>query len=126
MGYYDGVGGISTKASAYDLADTTDTPVILVVNSRGMSISLADNNHMSCLSVSEIPAPADPLHFWQVQGSCQSPVYLPIFRPASANVPSDQKSPQEAQDPDDGISDKERQDIWILSATEAAYRSGKG
>ena len=41
MGYYDGVGGISTKASAYDLADTTDTPVILVVNSRGMSISLA-------------------------------------------------------------------------------------
>ena len=40
MGYYDGVGGISTKASAYDLADTTDTPVILVVNSRGMSISL--------------------------------------------------------------------------------------
>ena len=24
MGYYDGVGGISTKASAYDLADTTD------------------------------------------------------------------------------------------------------
>ena len=41
MGFYDGVGGISTKASAYDLADTTDTPVILIVNSRGMSISLA-------------------------------------------------------------------------------------
>ena len=31
----------STRASAYDLADTTDTPVILIVNSRGMSISLA-------------------------------------------------------------------------------------
>ena len=29
MGYYDGVGGTSTKASAYDLADITDTPVIL-------------------------------------------------------------------------------------------------
>ena len=41
MGFYDGVGGISTRASAYDLADTTDTPVILIVNSRGMSISLA-------------------------------------------------------------------------------------
>ncbi len=41
MGFYDGVGGISTKASAYDLTDTTDTPVILIVNSRGMSISLA-------------------------------------------------------------------------------------
>ena len=41
MGFYDGVGGISTRASAYDLADTTDTPVILIVNSRGMSVSLA-------------------------------------------------------------------------------------
>ncbi|MCI6004536.1 MAG: cobyrinate a,c-diamide synthase [Blautia sp.] len=41
MGYYDGVGGITDKASAYDLADTTDTPVIFIVNSRGMSISLA-------------------------------------------------------------------------------------
>lgn len=41
MGYYDGVGGITTKASAYDLARVTDTPVILIVNSRGMSVSLA-------------------------------------------------------------------------------------
>lgn len=41
MGYYDGVAGITDKASAYDLADTTDTPVILIVNSKGMSISLA-------------------------------------------------------------------------------------
>lgn len=41
MGYYDGVGGITDKASAYDLADTTDTPVIFIVNSKGMSISLA-------------------------------------------------------------------------------------
>lgn len=40
MGYYDGVGGTSVKASAYDLADTTDTPVILIVNSKGMSLSL--------------------------------------------------------------------------------------
>ncbi len=41
MGYYDGVAGTSTKASAYDLADVTDTPVILIVNSKGMSVSLA-------------------------------------------------------------------------------------
>ena len=41
MGYYDGIGGISSKASAYDLASVTDTPVILIVNSRGMSVSLA-------------------------------------------------------------------------------------
>ena len=41
MGYYDGVGGITTQASAYDLARETKTPVILIVNSRGMSVSLA-------------------------------------------------------------------------------------
>ncbi|MDO4305656.1 MAG: cobyrinate a,c-diamide synthase [Eubacteriales bacterium] len=41
MGYYDGVAGITDRASAYDLADTTDTPVIFIVNSKGMSISLA-------------------------------------------------------------------------------------
>lgn len=41
MGYYDGVAGTSTKASAYDLAKITDTPVILIVNSKGMSLSLA-------------------------------------------------------------------------------------
>ena len=41
MGFYDGVAGTTTIASAYDLAKVTDTPVILIVNSRGMSVSLA-------------------------------------------------------------------------------------
>lgn len=41
MGYYDGVAGTTLKASAYDLARITDTPVILIVNSKGMSLSLA-------------------------------------------------------------------------------------
>ena len=40
MGYYDGLGGIDTKASAYDLASVTETPVILVVNTKGMSLSV--------------------------------------------------------------------------------------
>ena len=40
MGYYDGLGGCSVKASACDLAEVTDTPVILVVNTRGMSLSV--------------------------------------------------------------------------------------
>lgn len=39
MGYYDGIAGIQTKASAYDVARVTDTPVILIVNARGMSLS---------------------------------------------------------------------------------------
>ncbi len=39
MGYYDGLGGIDTKASAYDLAAVTKTPAVLIVDTRGMSLS---------------------------------------------------------------------------------------
>ena len=37
MGYYDGLGGRALTASSYDLARITKTPVILVINARGMS-----------------------------------------------------------------------------------------
>lgn len=40
MGYYDGLGGISEKASAYDLAKVTKTSVVLVINTKGMSLSV--------------------------------------------------------------------------------------
>ncbi len=40
MGIFDGLGGTSASASSYDLASVTDTPVILVVNARGMSLSV--------------------------------------------------------------------------------------
>ena len=41
MGFYDGLGGVSVRASAYDVAAATDTPVILVVDCQGTSLSLA-------------------------------------------------------------------------------------
>lgn len=41
MGYYDGVGGITTKASAWHLADVIDIPVILVIRPKGASLTLA-------------------------------------------------------------------------------------
>lgn len=41
MGYYDGIAGISSQASAYEIAKITDTPVILVVDGRKSSLSLA-------------------------------------------------------------------------------------
>lgn len=41
MGFYDGVAGISLQASSYDIARITDTPVILVVDCKGASLSLA-------------------------------------------------------------------------------------
>ncbi|HCT92940.1 MAG TPA: cobyrinic acid a,c-diamide synthase [Lachnospiraceae bacterium] len=40
MGYYDGLAGISAEASAWELADVTDTPAVLLVNCRGMSVSV--------------------------------------------------------------------------------------
>lgn len=40
MGYYDGVGGISTQASAYDVARLTQTKTVLVVDCKGMSVSI--------------------------------------------------------------------------------------
>lgn len=40
MGFYDGLGGISTDASSYDVARITKTPVIIVINAKGMSLSV--------------------------------------------------------------------------------------
>lgn len=41
MGFYDGISGITDKASSAHLARATDTPVILVVRPKGQSLSLA-------------------------------------------------------------------------------------
>lgn len=40
MGFYDGLAGISKKASSYDVAKITKTPVILIINCKGMSLSI--------------------------------------------------------------------------------------
>lgn len=41
MGYYDGLGGTTTQASAWHLADTLDLPVLLVLRPKGASLTLA-------------------------------------------------------------------------------------
>lgn len=40
MGYYDGVAGTTSKAGAYDLAKSTQTPAVLVVDCKGKSVSI--------------------------------------------------------------------------------------
>lgn len=40
MGYYDGIA-TTTKASSWQLAKATQTPVVLVLNCKGMSVSIA-------------------------------------------------------------------------------------
>ncbi|MBD9008397.1 MAG: cobyrinate a,c-diamide synthase [Clostridium sp.] len=39
MGFYDGLGGVSEQSSAWEVADLTDTPVILLVDMKGRSLS---------------------------------------------------------------------------------------
>ena len=39
MGYYDGLGGVSDTASSYHLASCTKTPVILVIDAKGASLT---------------------------------------------------------------------------------------
>ncbi|MDR2068270.1 MAG: cobyrinate a,c-diamide synthase [Spirochaetaceae bacterium] len=41
MGFYDGLGGTTTEAGTWHLARTTGTPVILVENCEGLSVSVA-------------------------------------------------------------------------------------
>ena len=41
MGFYDGLGGTSTTASAWQVADTLGLPVLLVVRPKGASLTLA-------------------------------------------------------------------------------------
>ena len=41
MGFYDGLAGKSIDCSSYDLARKTQTPVVLIVDCKGMSVSIA-------------------------------------------------------------------------------------
>lgn len=41
MGYYDGMGLDTAKASSYDVAAALQIPVVLVVSARGSALSLA-------------------------------------------------------------------------------------
>lgn len=40
MGYYDGMGLTTTRASSYEVAKVTDSPVVLVVSAKGASLSV--------------------------------------------------------------------------------------
>ena len=41
MGFYDGLGGISEKASSYDVARLLRLPVIMVIDAKGLSFSVS-------------------------------------------------------------------------------------
>jgi cobyrinic acid a,c-diamide synthase len=41
MGFYDGLGGTTTEAGTWHLARTTNTPVLLIENGEGLSLTMA-------------------------------------------------------------------------------------
>ncbi len=41
MGFYDGIAGTTSNASAYELSESLESPVVLVVDVKGASLSLA-------------------------------------------------------------------------------------
>lgn len=45
MGYFDGLGGVSVKGSSYEIANLLELPVLLVVDAKGASVSLAAQIH---------------------------------------------------------------------------------
>lgn len=45
MGYYDGMGLTSVRASSYEVARASESPVVLVVNGRGASLSILATIH---------------------------------------------------------------------------------
>lgn len=94
MGYYDGRAN-TTQASTYDVATVTETPVVLVVDGRGRSISAAaevlgfahfrEPSHIAAIIVNH----ASPHTFAQLKGiierECSIPVvgYMPEVKEAS-------------------------------------------
>lgn len=70
MGYYDGLGGVTDTASAYDVAGVTGTPVVLIVNSRGMGLSALayirgfityrEESHIRGVILNQLPAALYP------------------------------------------------------------------
>lgn len=90
MGFYDGLGGTTTQASAYHLAKATSTPVILIADGRGTSLTLAsvikgvqkfrEGVNIAGVIVNRCSKGAFPLLARIVEDECGIPVlgYIPV------------------------------------------------
>ena len=60
MGYFDGLGGVSLQGSSLEMAEILDVPVILIVDGRGASLSLAAliRGFLDYLPQGEAPRPS--------------------------------------------------------------------
>lgn len=92
MGYYDGIGGISSEASSYDLASKLDCPVILVLPCKGMSASIGamakgftsfkSPSGIAGILLNQAPASLYPQLKQMVEQECGVPVvgYVPTLK----------------------------------------------
>ena len=91
MGYYDGVGGTSFTASAYDVAVTLDLPAVLVLDCKGLSLSAAavvkgfqslrEDSHIAGVILNRVSPMLYPRMKASIEERCRIPVYgyLPVI-----------------------------------------------
>lgn len=85
MGYYDGVSGITTKASSYHVAKATKTPGILVVDCKGASLSILaeikgflefqEENHLEGVILNRI----SPMFYPKLKEEIESRLSISVF-----------------------------------------------
>jgi len=111
MGYYDGLGGTSTKGSSYELASMTDTPVVLVVDCKGASVTLAalvrgmqefkSDSHICGVILNRVSESFYPRIKTLIEEECKLPVLGGIPNMKDFSVPSRHLglvSPEELED----------------------------
>lgn len=85
MGYYDGLGGIRTEGSTYDVARTLDLPSVLIVNCRGASLSILatikgfleyrQDSHICGVILNQI----SPMIYGQLSGLIERELHIRVF-----------------------------------------------
>ncbi|MBQ6454849.1 MAG: cobyrinate a,c-diamide synthase [Eggerthellaceae bacterium] len=95
MGFYDGLGGTTTQASAYHVAKATQTPVVLIADGRGTSLTLAsvikgvqefrEQSHIAGVIVNRCSKSAFSLISRAVETECKVPVlgFVPVEHDAA-------------------------------------------
>ena len=118
MGYYDGLGGTSEKASTYEIAALTDSPVILVADARGASVSLAaqirglmdfkEDHHIAGIILNRVSPMFAPRLKQVVEEHCGVPVVAALPEKKDLVMPSRHLGlcqPEEREDIRQWISD---------------------
>lgn len=85
MGYYDGLGGIRTEGSTYDVARTLNLPAVLIISGRGASLSVLamikgfleyrQDSHICGVILNQI----SPVIYGQLKNLIRQELNVPVF-----------------------------------------------